>query len=55
MKSSSVLLTNVYFPSKRFPPNVYRMLTFVYDDDEDNATADTNTDHDDMYPVIALA
>ena len=53
----SVFLPNVYFPSKSSPPNVYRMLTYGYDDDE--AGADDDHDNaatdDDMYTVIALA
>ena len=38
-----------------FTPNIYRMLTFVYNDDDDNVTINTNTDDDDKYMAIALA
>ena len=45
------------FLPKSFLPKVYRKLTFVYDDDDndDNAVTYTNIDNDDMYIGITLA
>ena len=47
----------LYFPAKSFPPNIYRILKFVYNtnDANDNTTADNYTDFDDMYIAIVLA
>ena len=43
------------FSVKRFPPKVYRMSTFVCDDDDDNAVDDTNIDDGEVYIRIAFA
>ena len=38
-----------------FLTKVYRMLTFVFDDDKNNAMANINTDDNDMFIAITLA
>ena len=52
--------TDHCFPVKSLPPKVYKMLTFVHDDDDndnghDSAATDINTRNDNMYKAIALA
>ena len=49
----SVFLLNVYFPNKSFPQIVYRILTFVCDDD--CPASNSNTDDDGIYIAITLA
>ena len=57
MKSQTALLfcQMHIFPIKSCLPKIFRMLTFVYVDDDNNTTNETNTGDNDMHIATALA